>query len=240
MASESTIKIQDSITYVQRFLRNRPLAIGDSLEPALTAANLVKSTIQGPPFRWRWNRSVIQFLCHASVPVQDYSEAISNFGFIESAAVQDPDTLAWSPLEVKIGLELESAQGRPEFISAQLDDENGNITFRLMPVPDKDYAISITAQEQDPLFSSLNQTWGIPDEYMQIFTWGFTALMGLFAGNLTLYQLGNAKFVSSLLAAQQGLDQTQVNVFLNNWQAVTGQPQAQVAAQNQGGTSRGI
>jgi hypothetical protein len=238
MAAESTKTVLMTIEWAKRFVRNRPLAIGNVLEPAITSANLIKSVIQGPPFRWRWNRIIQTVTC--SPTVQDYPTAVSNFGWIESAAVQDPTTSIWSPLEVKIGLELDSAAARPEFVSAQLDDEEGNITFRMMSVPDKAYIVSLTIQGQDSLLASLNATWGIPDEYMHLYSWGFLALMGLFSGDTTVYQLGNAKFISSLLAGQQGLDQTQVNVFLNNWQAITGTAVANANQLNQGNTSRGI
>ena len=37
------------------------------------------------------------------------------------------------------------------------------------------------------------------------------------------FQLAGQKFIAHLLGTHQGLTQTQINIFLNNWQAVTGQ-----------------
>lgn len=160
------------------------------------------------------------------------------FDWIETASIQvnDPNTncARWIQISPQINLALDSAQARPNSISAQIDDGLGNITFRMMPVPDKVYPVSLTIQSKPPIITSLNQTWSpIPDEYSRLYEWGFLSLMFLFADD-PRFQLANQKFVSSLLASNQGLTQTQVNIFLNNWQAITGQPMVNQERTNQG------
>jgi hypothetical protein len=59
----STRTIQDSINWAKRFNFNRNPVIGNSLEPALTCANLVIQTVLGPPFEWWWNNQELVFTC---------------------------------------------------------------------------------------------------------------------------------------------------------------------------------
>ena len=155
-----------------------------------------------------------------------------NFGWIENASVKDqnPNTCQseWKELFPKIDLALDSASSLPKNISAQYQDSNGNITFRLMPPPAQAYPISITIQQKPPLFSAsylgLNQTWSpIPDEYSRLYNWGFLALMNLYADD-TRFQWANQKFISNLLSTNEGLTETERNIVLNNWQQVTGSP----------------
>jgi len=63
----STVKISDTIEWSKKLMFNRNPVIGNSLEPALTAANMVRQTILGPPFDWWWNNEEITFQS-SSVP----------------------------------------------------------------------------------------------------------------------------------------------------------------------------
>lgn len=306
MASSSSITIGGTIRYAERFCFDRPSAIGNSLEPAITIANLILQTIIGAPFVWRWNRVVTGFICTPGQ--QDYTlfnwtpttnvgvgwlavdtagncqkviiagptgSSISwnttkngttvdgsaqwtnvgpintpvsstyKFDWIETVSVQatnpnNPNTPAWVEITPMICLGLDSARSRPTYISAQGDDGQGNITFRLMPVPDQSYPVAITLQQKPTVLTSINQTWSpIPDEYSRIYNWGVLALMFLFSDD-PRFQMANQKFVTSLLAANQGLSQTEVNIWLNNWQQVTGQPIAKDAKLTQGQQARGV
>lgn len=149
-----------------------------------------------------------------------------SLGWIETTSVQDTQngTPKWFEITTEIGLASDSAQARPRFISAQADNGNGAITFRMMPVPDQAYPVAITLQQKPTMFTSLNQTWApIPDEYARIYNWGFLSLMWLFADD-PRFSVANQKFVSQLLQTSEGLDETQKNIFLQGWQQNTGQP----------------
>lgn len=82
----ATIRLMDTIAATKPYLNWANLSIGDSLEPALTAANMILQTIVGPPFVWPWNRGTATFM--AIQGVQDYNAAISNYGWLESATIQ--------------------------------------------------------------------------------------------------------------------------------------------------------
>ena len=166
-----------------------------------------------------------------------------NFGWMESVSIKalEPNTgvYAWKAIESSICLDLDSARSRPHHIAAQLDDGKGNITFRLMPVPDQAYPVSITLQQKPVLMTGLNSTWApIPDEYSHIYNWGLLSLLYMYADDQR-FQLAGQKFVAHLLSAHQGLTQSQINIFLQNWQAVTGQQITNQAEINQGYSGRG-
>lgn len=161
-----------------------------------------------------------------------------SFAWIETSSVMDLNNTKWFQMESKLCLGQDSNPARPQNVSAQADDDQGNITFRLMPIPDQAYPVTLTLQQKPPLFTGVNQTWApIPNEYSHIYNWGFLALMWLFADD-PRFTVANQKFVTQLLGANQGLTQTQINIFLNNWQAITGQPMANQAALQQGFQSR--
>ena len=62
----STYTVLDSMEWAKRFNFNRPSGIGNRLEPAKTAANMVMQTILGPPFTWWWNNEELIFTCNAT------------------------------------------------------------------------------------------------------------------------------------------------------------------------------
>jgi hypothetical protein len=236
----STITLAKTITFASANTFGRPMNSYAGNEPATTAANIVKQAILGPPFVWPWNRKVITFNTVAGQ--QDYPLTVTAFGWVESASVQDTTVspAKWNQLENKISLELDTSQARPLSLAAQLDDGNGNITFRLMPVPDAVYPVSVTLQQAPATFTAPSDLWApIPDRYQYIFTWGFLSMMYLFADD-PRFGAANQKFIAYLLAANEGLTQTEVNIFLNNWAALTGDEVVRMANIQQGHTARGI
>lgn len=167
-----------------------------------------------------------------------------NLCFIEHASMQslstDSPSSAWNPLDPKIALDLDSTQGPPRFIAAEGDDNLGDITFRLQPVPDATYPIAVTIQQKATLMQNTASTWApIPDEFAYIYNWGFLALMMLYADDPRFPQV-NQKFIAHLLGASHGLTATQINVFLNSWMAVTGQPVLNADRLTQGVQALGV
>lgn len=166
------------------------------------------------------------------------------FGFVETSSIQtiitpSPFVGKWIELKSKICLGLDSTSARPINIAAQTDDGNGNIAFRMMPVPNEAYPVAITIQQKPEQFTKLSQTWApIPDEYSRIYNWGFLALAWLFADD-PRFGLANQKFVTQLLSVNEGLTETEKNIFLGNWQMITGQPIENANRLAQGEQSRG-
>lgn len=298
----STIRLANTITWAKSFMAYLDPTLQPNNEPALTCANLIKQTILGPPFVWRWNRVSTGFVCTgltqdyllsawaasaafalntvivdtngncqkvtvagtsgASAPTWNATQfgnttdgtitwnnlgavsgaaAAYSLGFIETASVLDSNVtpIKWFEIASHICLGIDSTQGRPQRIAAQKDDGAGNITFRLMPAPDKPYPVAITLQQKPTLFATPNDTWEpIPDEYSYIYNWGFLALMFMYNDD-PRWSMANQKFVAALLAAQQGLTETERNIFLNNWEALTGQPSQNAIRMQQGNQARG-
>lgn len=235
----STIPLSATVEWARKMNFGRRSSLGNSLEPTITSANTVMQAMVGPPFIWPWNRNVVSSTV-CVIGQQDYTVAYPDYGWVENASVQDPSTNKWWPLENKVSLMLDSNPGRPKNIAAQNDDGSGNILFRLMPVPDALYSLSIGVQKKAVLFTSVNQTWSpIPDQYSYIYNWGFLSMMWMFADDAR-FTVANQKFIAHLLGAAQGLTATQINIFLNNWMALTGQPIEKAAMLSQGTQARGV
>ena len=295
----STRTIQDSINWAKRFNFNRNPVIGNSLEPALTCANLVIQVILGPPFEWWWNNEELVFTCNptansatstvisissgvltataantfavgdlvlpsaiagnskalngilieiltasstqftatvslpnstdttgtfTNITTQDYTIPGSVFSHIAHATVLDLDSanapLKWMQLTIKNDLSFESSQNRPEFICAQSQDGDGNLTFRVFSSPDKKYPVAVQVQLAAPRITSINQTWApLPDFLQYVYDWGFLALMWQFSDDPRAAYANN-QFKAALLGRQEGLSEEQKNIFLNNWEAL--------------------
>jgi hypothetical protein len=311
----STVKISDTIEWAKRLSFNRNPVIGNSLEPALSSANMVMQTILGPPFSWWWNNEEIVFTCNptpktatitniaivggvltvtcsntfsvgelilpsgvgtttalngqileiltasstqftaattvpnvgshvdtgtiTSMSTQDYTTASPEFSHIEHASVFDinPTPGQWIELEIKNNLSLDSTPDRPRFASPHVEDGNGNMTWRVMPPPDKAYPIAIHIQKTAPLLNSVNSTWSpIPDYMQYVYNWGFLTLMWFFADDPRA-NFANQKFTAGLLARAEGLEDEEKNAFLNNWNNLTSQ---QMMKDQQGVQARGV
>jgi hypothetical protein len=235
----STIRLLDSMEWCKKFVFNRQLSLGNFKEPILTSANIIKQTILGPPLSWPWNRQTISFT--STIGVQDYIQSI-NCVWIEVASAQDIGVTPskWYEIANHQVLGLDTSKARPTKIAAQVFDDDGNVTFRLMPAPDKAYPISITVQNGATLFTSLNDTWApIPDRFSYIYQVGLLALMYQFADD-PRFSVMNQKFVGHLLGAAQGLKDTDRNLFLSQWQAITGQPILNQISLQQGSQARAL
>ena len=159
-----------------------------------------------------------------SVTTQDYTVVIPNFSHIEHASVYDigQTPSKWYEMDVKNTLALDSILGRPQFLSPHTEDASGNVTFRLMPAPDLAYPVTVHIQQSAPEISSLNATWApIPDYMQYVYDWGFLALMWAFADD-PRFTFANQKFTAGLLGRAQGLTEEERNIFLNNWNNLTG------------------
>lgn len=227
--------LQSTINWVSPILRFLPLTIGSGNEPALTNANVVLQTMLGPPFCWNWNRKTTTFTTTSGT--QDYSETITDFGFMEKATVTSPVGDV-KEMTIQSVLAPDSRQGRPEYITAQTDDSAGSISFRLMKVPDAVYTVTVIYQKKPVLFAALTDTWPLPAEYQFIASYGFLFLCMLHADDPRM-GLFNQKFVSALLSAARGLSEMDKNIFVGNWLALNNQTLAEQLRTQQGVALRG-
>lgn len=228
----TTLNLQNTMNWAAPLLKNQPL-MASNLEPALTAANIVLQTILGPPFSWAFNRATVSFPI-SQANGTDYQRAISDFGFIERAWLVDGSGKVHQ-LIASTGLAKESAQARPGTIAEQLDDNQGNITFRLSEVPDAAYTVFIDYQKKAALILSPASTWGdVSDQFAYIYSWGFLCIMALLS-NDQRFAIYENWFISRLLGAQDGLNDQQKSIFVGNWMALTS-----TVARNQGNVNAGI
>jgi hypothetical protein len=164
------------------------------------------------------------------------ASASYSYGWIENVSVQDPTSSKWIQIENKVDLALDSAQSRPQYISAEIVGTLG-IVFRLMPVPDKAYVVALTLQQAPPLITSLNQTWApLPDYLGYVYNTGLLAWAYEFADDNRSGQK-KQEFVARLLGAAEGLTATEVDIFLSNFNALSLSPierQIQMQQGNQG------
>lgn len=236
----STQTVQNSMTFAQYFIGNRSMSLS-SLQPALTAANIVCQVMLQPPFKWRWNRSTTSFaLSTAGSPIV---QAVSDFGFIEKAYITDPLNVVTEIPKITTEVSADKGTGRPHTIAAYLDDNAGNITFGFLPgLPDKNYTVNVIYQQKPALLTALTGapgTWPIPDEYGHVYNTGFLAWMYLFADSAKFNTM-NQMFKSSLLALSEGLTEQQIAVFLGQYDYLVQNAMTVSGKVQQGYTGRGI
>jgi hypothetical protein len=215
----STIKLQTTIDLTQRFIYNAPLLYVNSGQLAYSIGDWVRQFMLAPPFVWRWNRGFMTpILC---IPgTYDYQVTVPDFGFIEKATIILPlgsgNTAQYSKeLTVSQALVGETVLGQPAFISVIADDNNGNITFRLMGVPDQPYVLNIIYQRSAPTFGATTDTWApIPDYYSYIYNLGYLAKTYEYKGDQR-FAFAHQEFLRMVVSASDGLTDTQKNIFLD-------------------------
>jgi|SRR5882672_1133496 len=215
----TTIKISDTLAWIAAFIVQRPTTGVGNIpnEPGMTAANKVMQTIQAPPFRWSWNR-VENSTIVCTPGVTDYVVSLANWGWLEKASAflstNNPPTFT---LEVSQVIEKETKQAQVQKVAPILDDNAGNITFRLSPAPDQAYAITLIYQKAAILATTLGATtWApIPDRYAFLYEQGLLAHMqGIYSPQL--YGFSLEMFFRQLVGAAESLTETEKAIFLED------------------------
>lgn len=125
----ATRTIQDSIEFCKRLSFNRNPVIGNSLEPALTAASIVMQTILGAPFEWWWNNQEIVFTCSPTPNSATASNSVSAGGTLTVTAT---NTLAATNLVI------------PQGYTGSLATLNGQI-FELATTSGSNFTVTLPA-----------------------------------------------------------------------------------------------
>lgn len=210
----STVTLQRTNNYASAFVRFAPLNLL-TLDPAGLSGDWVRQFFLSPPFAWRWNRDKVTF--STTQGTADYPQTVASFGWIEKAVIFFPENGNEShELEVENNLAVETNPNQPTKISAQVDDDSGNITFRLVPTPDQTYNVEVIFQKSAPTFANITDTWApVPDYFSYIYTQGYLAK--------TYEYINDPRFVSAmqlftqqLVAANNGLSDAQKNIFLTD------------------------
>jgi len=236
-----TRNIQSSALFSLPYLNYQPVDVSND-EPALSAANITKQTILGPPFRWAFNRASIHLALDTSVTSwgQDYLiPSVTDYGFLEQIWLTDPETGDKKEIEVRKSLAEDSTIKRPGSAAVQQDDNENGITIRLNSKPDAPYVIDAFYQRAAVTMTSLASTWGpLPDHKSYIYDWGFLGFVSLLTKDARA-PIFLSKFTSHLLGEQDGLTALQRNIFLGNWLDLLTQQGRETMAAQQGAQARG-
>lgn len=210
----STIPLQRSITLASSFIRYAPLTMSND-DPAFSNADWVRQFMLSAPFAWRWNRQTTTF--STVIGTSDYVVSLPSLGWIEKAVLYYPvNGNQTQELEVENNLAIESRPNQPTKISAQFDDGEGNITFRLVPAPDEVYNIEVTSQKAAGTFTDLTDTWSpLPDYMSYVFNTGFAAKCYEYM-NDPRFQAVMQLFLQQTVAANEGLTDDQKSIFLSD------------------------
>jgi hypothetical protein len=228
----STISLERTVNYAQRFVRNSPLTFVNEGDPAFLSADWVRQFILAPPFAWRWNRAYVSpITCAIGVP--DYKVNLPDFGWIEKAWLNFPIIQGQQAESIELEVEMvvagDQKVNQPTKITANLDDDNGNITFRMFPPPDTTYTLNIIYQKAAPKFGSLTDMWSpLPDFMSYIYTQGFLAKTYEYFDDAK-FPIAMQTFFRQVVAANDGLTETEKNIFLSD--RLVGQDQQQNASQ---------
>lgn len=230
-----TNTLQRTVNVAQNFVRNAPLTFSGTNDPAFLMADWVRQFMLGPPFAWRWNRSIVsQTLV---VGQQDYTIALPRFGWLEKGVVSNTAVTpnVTSELDVVLNVSEETVPNLPTFLAARLDDGNGNISFRYSPPPDKIYSSTLTYQNSAPVFTTMQDTWApIPDYLSYLYTQGLLAKSYEYLGD-PRFSIAMPLFLRQVIAANSGLDETQINIFLAERIDTNRETQDSKAAQGRAG-----
>jgi hypothetical protein len=143
---------------------------------------------------------------------------ITNFAWLTAANMMELNNNS-SPMNVRHlsamrNLPAWSKLADPEQISVMQDLGTGVLLIRMLyPPAAVTWIVSLIYQQQAPVYSSLNQTWGIPDRYANLFNQAviyraFRYIRSAEADN-------EYKKLQTLIAEAKGADQAeQSNVFL--------------------------
>lgn len=204
----STRTIQDSINWAKRFNFNRNPVIGNSLEPALTCANLVLQVILGPPFMWWWNNQDLVFTCNP-VPNAATSTVISIVGGVVTVTATNtfspgdllfPSLIAGGSAALD-GILLEVVTASATQFTANVNLPNSSDTTGLFTsITTQDYIVagSIFSHIQHASVLDLDST-GAPTKWMQLTVKNDLSLESSqnrpeFIGALSQDANGNVKF----------------------------------------------
>jgi hypothetical protein len=235
----ATRNIMASALFSRPFIGYQPVNISNQ-EPALTAANIVKQTMLGPPFKWPWNRAgfSVSLDPNATTWDQDYPLSLPDFHFCEKVWLTDPNGKVTEISNIVSALSTESVIKRPSSAALYLQDNIGNVTLRLNTLPDEAYTIDGLYQRAPVWMTSLAAGWApIPDHLAFIYDWGFLGFVSLLVKDARA-PIFLGKFASHLLSSQDGLTAQQRNIFLGNFLDLMNQQGREQLATQQGAQGR--
>jgi hypothetical protein len=233
----STIALQRTADFAKMHVANSPLMFQSNTagDPLYTMADSVRQFIVAPPFAWRWNRSQVSATLVQGQ--QDFTVSIADFGWLEKGVYIDP-TGATFELQAVETLGQEASQSQPTSI-AVVDDSEASITFRVFPPPPNGCTVNIVYQKCVGLFQSMADTWApVPDWMYYLVVQGMKWQVYEYKDDPRAFAAQQI-FLRQVIAANAGLSDTQVNIFLSG---INGAKTQQTAMQSSaiGRQARGL
>lgn len=228
--------LQYTINFISPFCRYQAANVGTSNMPIVGIASLVRNIILAAPFTWRFNRNNVNLVGNDTpVPlgvrkgVQDYTQSISDFGFLEKATANGPDssggTTSWELTDMKNNEALASSTtlARPKSIAVFNDDGANNFTFRLSAVPDQSYIVNMVYQKAPVQFTAPTDSWSpIPDSFSDVYN---NLCLGYYMDSCQDPRAPQyiARGIAGLLARAQGLSATDKAIFAASYMNLNAQ-----------------
>jgi hypothetical protein len=227
--------LSDTINYITPFCRYQAANIGVSNMPIVGIANIVRNIILAAPFTWRFNRNNVNIVGPVVAGTQDYTQRISDFGFIEKATANDGQK-SWEFKDVYNNQALASSvtQARPEVISVFNDDLLGNITFRLSAVPNGAYTVNVVYQKAPVQFTATADPWApIPDSFSDVYN---NLCMGYYMDSCQDPRAPQyiARGIAGLLSRSQGLTAMDKALFAASYLNFSAQQMLEMMKTQQG------
>jgi hypothetical protein len=237
--------LTDTANLITPFCRYQAAAIGVNNMPLVGIASIVRNIILAAPFTWRFNRNQVNLTGPVVKGSQDYTQSITDFGFLEKATATGPNDngvlTSWELKDMKNNEALASSltQARPMSISVFNDDGNNNFIFRLSAVPEQAYTVNLVYQKAPVKFTQLTDGWApIPDSFSDVYN---NLCLGYYMDTCNDPRAPQyiARGIAGLLARAQGLSATDKAIFAASYmnfnaQMVIDQLKTQQGQQAQG------
>lgn len=150
--------LTQTLNWAQAFTEYAPFTAGFGQEPAVSTANLIRSTLTSAPIVWPWNRAIYSVPTPTTKGTQDYSvllSAIPDFGFMEKITLTDPQGKIWEVYDVYNNQPMPNIGSgdaqRPQAASI-LTISSTAILLRFVGVPNAAYTITLIYQKRPILF----------------------------------------------------------------------------------------
>lgn len=211
--------LSDTVDFMIPFCRYQDAAIGTANMPLVGIASIVRNIILAAPFTWRFNRSNINLTGSITSSAQDYTQTISNFGFLEKGTVTGLDNngnlTTWEIKDIlnNDALAATLTQARPVAVSVFNDNGSSSYTFRFSTVPDQSYQVNLVYQLGPVKFSQLTDGWApIPDAFSDVYN---NLCLGYYMDSCQDPRAGQyiSRGIAGLLARAQGLSQMDKAIF---------------------------
>ena len=163
---------------------------------------------------------------------------IQPLGWLEKAVAIDASNTAHE-LGIILNLTKEPQQNQPTSICPLQDTGNGIYTFRMIPAPEQAYTVFLTQQNAAPNFVALTDLWNpVPDYLSYLYNQGLLAKTYEYM-NKQEFVSEEQLFLRMVLAANSGLSETQMNIFLTERVITARQGQSGLQDSQSGRQARG-